>query len=241
MLILLSGHKNSGKSLCSSFLTEQGWHSISFGKALKDLIEKVYGLDKEERSWLDGRAPADRAWKERKSSIFSPASHELQWQPQTMLEVVENYLGIEDKLSLFHGCQELEQLLREYVYPFSFSPREALQTIGTEVFRGLYEDVWVDYLSFTEIDSNGEDIPTIYELLNQGKNVVVTDCRFANEALWGKDMGGKIIYIERCKDDFDSHKSEDLEKIKSLADFILVNDNSALKLKENLWNCLESL
>lgn len=236
MLVLLSGNKNSGKSLCTSFLVEQGWHPISFGKALKDMIETVYGLDKELRSWLDGRTPADRAWKEKKSSIFSPASHELQWHPQTMIEAVENYLGIEDKLNLFHECQRLEGLLREYVYPFSFSPREALQTIGTEVFRGLYEDVWIDYLSYTELTSEGEDIPCVYDLLNQGKNVVVTDCRFENEALWGRDLGGKIIYLERPSNEYeDEHQSEDLTEVKSLADLVLINNSKALELKETLW------
>lgn len=43
--------------------------------------------------------------------------------------------------------------------------------------------------------------PHVKEALARGETVVITDCRFPNEAEWGKALGGKIIHIERIEED----------------------------------------
>ena len=65
-----------------------------------------------------------------------------------------------------------------------FTPREALQKMGTEVGRDVFHtDFWV------------------YELENRLKlytdPVVITDVRFPNEIDWIRSNGGKVYHIQR--------------------------------------------
>ena len=66
-----------------------------------------------------------------------------------------------------------------------FTPREALQLMGTEAGRDVFhKDVWV------------------ISLLNRakGKDVVVTDVRFKNEIQYIQDNGGIVIRVKRGED-----------------------------------------
>ena len=63
-----------------------------------------------------------------------------------------------------------------------FTPREALQKMGTEAGRDVFhKDIWV------------------ISLLNRakGKDVVVTDVRFKNEIQYIQDNGGIVIRVKR--------------------------------------------
>jgi hypothetical protein len=67
-------------------------------------------------------------------------------------------------------------------FGYEFSPRLALQLMGTEAGRNVFhKDVWV------------------ISLLNRakGKNVVVTDVRFQNEIAHIQDNGGKVVRVIR--------------------------------------------
>lgn len=67
-------------------------------------------------------------------------------------------------------------------FGFPFTPRLALQLMGTEAGRNVFhKDVWV------------------LSLLNRakGKDVVVTDVRFRNEIKYIQQNGGKIIRVMR--------------------------------------------
>jgi hypothetical protein len=66
-----------------------------------------------------------------------------------------------------------------------FTPREALQKMGTEAGRDVFhKDIWV------------------ISLLNRakGKDVVVTDVRFKNEIQYIQDNGGIVIRVKRGVD-----------------------------------------
>ena len=66
-----------------------------------------------------------------------------------------------------------------------FTPREALQKMGTEAGREVFhKDIWV------------------ISLLNRakGKDVVVTDIRFQNEIQYIQDNGGIVIRVKRGED-----------------------------------------
>ena len=66
-----------------------------------------------------------------------------------------------------------------------FTPREALQKMGTEAGRDVFhKDIWV------------------ISLLNRakGKDVVVTDVRFQNEIKYIQDNGGIVIRVKRGED-----------------------------------------
>ena len=65
--------------------------------------------------------------------------------------------------------------------------REILQKVGTEAFRnGFHKDTWI---KIAEIKLNS--------FLKSGKNVIVTDVRFDNEAILIKKLGGKVFNIVR--------------------------------------------
>lgn len=64
------------------------------------------------------------------------------------------------------------------------TPRWVLQYWGTDVFRNhFHQDIWIASLENKLCKSKG--------------NVVITDCRFQNEAMAIKNAGGKVIRIKR--------------------------------------------
>lgn len=76
--------------------------------------------------------------------------------------------------------------LKEVVDPYwGFSPRYALQKVGTECMRdGFDQEIWVK--------AAGKRI-----LSEPETNWVVTDCRFPNEAAAIKEWGGVVVKIDR--------------------------------------------
>lgn len=67
------------------------------------------------------------------------------------------------------------------------SPRELMQTLGTEWGRAVHPDLWVKLLERELFDH-----PTG---LNQV--VILTDCRFQNEVAWVRAKGGSVWWVER--------------------------------------------
>ena len=68
-----------------------------------------------------------------------------------------------------------------------FTPRIALQLVGTELWRNqFYDGIWL--LSFEK------------KLLTIKENVIITDCRFPNEIDLIKQLGGIIVRVKRGED-----------------------------------------
>lgn len=64
-----------------------------------------------------------------------------------------------------------------------FTPRKAMQMIGTDVMRNYFHDgIWV-----AAVERRLMFLP----------KVVITDCRFPNEIALIKAAGGKVIHVER--------------------------------------------
>ena len=71
----------------------------------------------------------------------------------------------------------------------NFTPRMALQLIGTDLFRNkFFDDIWVSIVEKKII--NLKD-------LNENVNIVITDCRFPNEIEMVKRHNAKLIHIYR--------------------------------------------
>ena len=67
-----------------------------------------------------------------------------------------------------------------------FSPRLALQLMGTEAGRDVFHtDIWVH---------------TVERRCSPNKNYVIADVRFPNEIKAIKDMGGKVLRVKRGTD-----------------------------------------
>ena len=160
--------------------------------------------------------------------------------------------------ALLEGDTDMSRLFREQKdefwssrFGYDFSPRLALQLLGTEAGRDVFhEDVW------------------IYALENRIKqlpNVVITDTRFPNEIEFIRSKGGLIIQVERGpKPDwyrlalemnkFDSsihnQQHKELEKkihiserawIGQKIDYTINNDGTLIDLKRMVLNVLTEI
>jgi len=91
---------------------------------------------------------------------------------------------------LLEGDTEESRQFREEYDPFwskkfgyQFTPRMALQTIGTEVGRDLFDpNIWIN---------------TLEKKIEKEKNYVITDVRFKNEMDWIRKSNGILIEIQR--------------------------------------------
>ena len=98
---------------------------------------------------------------------------------------------------LLEGLTEESRLWRETVDDFwssklsipSFTPRKALQMIGTDLFRIHFNnDIWISIVE-NKIGAMLKNNPNI--------NIVISDCRFANEINVIKKVGGITLRVER--------------------------------------------
>ncbi len=98
---------------------------------------------------------------------------------------------------MMEGLTPKSRKWREEVDEYwGITPREAMQKIGTEMFRKHIDDqIWIKAL-IREI-----------QYKSNSRRIVITDCRFENEIQAVKDMGGKIIYVQRGNEPEWSHKS----------------------------------
>jgi hypothetical protein len=84
--------------------------------------------------------------------------------------------------------EEVDEWWSEKLGIPNFTPRLALQLIGTDVFRNnFHENIWV--LSAMRRYQDGE-------------NVVISDCRFPNEVQIIRELGGRIIRVDRGENPF---------------------------------------
>ncbi len=63
---------------------------------------------------------------------------------------------------------------------WGFSPREAMQRFGTEFGRDLKDDIWLQFAA---------------RAVEKNNYLVISDCRFENEADWVRENDGVIIQI----------------------------------------------
>jgi len=98
------------------------------------------------------------------------------------------------------------------------SAREVLQYIGTNIFRRMYYNVWVD-VTLRQVEQEQTEL------------AVITDCRFPNEVEGIQKVGGKVIKFTRnpLKD---SHESELALNNLSNDKFDFILDNAKMTIKE---------
>ncbi len=72
-------------------------------------------------------------------------------------------------------------------FGYDFSPRLALQLMGSEAGRDVFhKDLWIISLLYRNQKN-----------LQEGKNIIVTDCRFRNEITAIHNAGGIIVRVKR--------------------------------------------
>lgn len=84
-----------------------------------------------------------------------------------------------------------DRTFKEAVDPeWGFTPRRAMQLLGTEFGRALKPTLWLDFAS-KALKRSRED---------GWAGLIVTDVRFENEAQWIRDQGGLLIHVTREED-----------------------------------------
>ena len=104
------------------------------------------------------------------------------------------------------------------------SPRQLMQTLGTDWGRNLVaDDLWVRIMA-----------ERIYHATRAGDDVVITDLRFQSEAKMIHDMHGQIWKIARPDSATTAHSSHQSEtEIKTIeCDRVLINDGTLEQLYE---------
>lgn len=115
------------------------------------------------------------------------------------------------------------------------TPRFAMQVLGTEFGRACYPEIWVEMM-----------LRKVKEAHAMGRSVVITDCRFVNEAKAVKAAGGKVWRILRPEADAPparhvSEKEIDTPEFKLLVDRLIPNAHSLDELKVVVEKALEEL
>ena len=99
---------------------------------------------------------------------------------------------------------------KSMLLPCGRTVRDLLQVVGTDMFRGLWSDVWVNAFR-SKIQFYGDGRPRVVyqkEGARECSKVLVPDVRFPNEVKCIQDMGGIVIRLTRCPHPADDHESE---------------------------------
>jgi len=154
---------------------------------------------------------------------------------------------------LLEGDTVESREFREKIDPFwskklnrEFTPRLALQLMGTEVGRNVFgESLWIDALE---------------NKINKDENYVITDVRFQNEIDWVKNQKGILIEVRRDElprwykvaalantgcghslnvmRDIGIHESEWKWIGRQNVDHVIRNDGSLDDLEQSIISCL---
>lgn len=118
----------------------------------------------------------------------------LEWKKMAFADTLKDVTSILfgwDR-GMLEGNSDASREWREQVSSFwskelgieNFTPRMALQMLGTDVFREHFnQNIWVKVLKNRIINSNND--------------IVVTDVRFPNEVKMLQELGGKIVQVIR--------------------------------------------
>jgi hypothetical protein len=209
MIISLSGKKKAGKDTIANFLVEdKGFVKLSFATPLKELLVKVFKIDS---SYLHDDKKKDE---ELDYYISIDYSH-----LDKMRDIIENEWGF-----------PIDYLTREKMEKFYDTeiktPRQLMQTVGTEIIRGcIRDDIFIQLL-----------IETVKKI---SRPVVVADTRLSNERNALNEMGALMCLVRRGPEDThkDKHISENDLGDESEYDVLIDNNIPLRQLRSeiNLW------
>jgi len=219
ILIALNGRRGAGKDTAFGYIQE--WasargvsaHRRGFADALKQSFARMFIPDisvEEALMWCD----------ELKADSLLTVSWERSDSFSTLTEVTHKISG-----------------------------RQALQRYGTEGHRDVFgDDFWVDVLLPEEtIHDDLEGIVPTWPYNFRGplsaeppEICVITDCRFPNEALRVKALGGEVWEIDRIDMELDDSHASEVPLPPELIDHTLPNlEGDRLMLRAGVFTHME--
>jgi len=200
MIVLgVSGRKQSGKTTVGNFI-------LSLYIAKLNLAEKIF-FDEDGQVLI-----SDLGGNKQYEGVFSPLSI-----PKTDTEAQSLLAKLNSQIKIYNFADVLKQDICMNILGLTYdqcygsdmdknqpthltwndqplTARDAMQIIGTDIFRKLDSDVWVK-ATVTKI------------VREQPKLAVITDCRFPNEVEAIQNIGGKVLRLTRNPHNSD-HLSE---------------------------------
>jgi len=220
MLVLgISGRKQSGKTTAGNFIVSL--YISKLGLAQKVMLDdegqillsdfggnsNYYGLFQPHlipESDIDAQNLLNRLYGQVKIYNFADVLKQ---------DICMNILGLTYE-QCYGTDEEKNQMTHLKWNNESLSGRDAMQIIGTDIFRKLDPDVWVK--------------ATISKIIREKPDLaIITDCRFPNEVSAIQNIGGKVIRLTRNPHNSDHLSETILDKDKfDWSEFDHVIDNA---------------
>jgi len=209
-IIAVAGRMGTGKDTISDILAESGWQRVALADRIKQCVHKLFAFD---RATLFG--PSDnrnRVWHENEIDWNRAFFNAGLWYEEFYVMMAAG-----SRLSSYKGdlrMRDTTEKLYEFVSASrvaamhdKFSARWALQQLGTEYGRSMRDDVWIVNAEHT-IDAIQRgyryDPLTGIDYSREGfggspPGVIITDCRFRNEAEHFRAVGAKVYWIDASR------------------------------------------
>ena len=207
-ILAFSGRKQSGKNTCCNLIV--GWEMLSLGLTqnikIRDGLLWVSDIlgDQENEGFFDITRDNTNIYRF-KDNHLNQFIRLYSFADLLKKNVCMDVLGLTREQC--YGTDEekntetnivwgdLEGANNKHIKSQKVTAREVMQYVGTDFFRKIYPNVWVD--------------ATIRKIREDGAYLaLICDCRFPNEVTGVQDAGGKVIRLTRNSKDKDSHASE---------------------------------
>jgi hypothetical protein len=211
-IVAFTGYAKSGKDTAARYLRERhGYTKVAFADALRRLCARLFGWPLE---WFE-----DDALKEQP---LPTERWPLPWS-EVILSSGRLALAVKDRIDVREVGPRARDVILQHNYR-PVTPREVLQLVGTDILRALRPTIWLE--AWQEEAAHHE-------------RVVVTDCRFINEAALVRSLGGVVVRVHRQSAGARSgagHMSErEIDLI--VPDYEIHNEGT----EEELWSQVEAL
>lgn len=183
-VIAILGKLGSGKDTVGDMLLEAApGVKIAFAYKLKQIVGEMFGLNEHDLYDVEGKEAATAF-----DCLRCPSCKSLECEVITL-----------DRIK--HGrCKLCGDIGDVNVFQSKWTPRTILQHIGTEGFRRVNSNVWVDYaLKEAERLLRTGPHPMNEVIYPNGppRYVAISDCRFQSEADGVWNRGGEVWKIKR--------------------------------------------
>lgn len=221
LIITIAGKKGSGKNTLGNFCVG---YFLRKAKQIGDFrIEKNGTLSIRPNGHEDFTNIRNREFNPeifgKSVKLYSFADPLKQFCIDTLGLTFEQCYGTDTEKNELTHCTKMIDDSCFFQHTEKATAREVMQIFGTEFVRSLWKDAWA-FSTYKKIQDEGYNL------------AIITDARFPNEILMGKEQGAKLIKLLRNPyGDSDQHVSEtaldDFDN--SVFDIILENNNMTIE------------